>query len=138
VTGPVARIIVESETKSRIFAPYEARELIKSFPGRRWDPSVKCWIVGTLFVDQLAAGLRAAGCEVFVTRPDGTPWTSGQQSAGRRAQPGPGWADAVLAAVGPQRRDKVFAAFAKVLDPDVGGDPALMRELLTAREGRAG
>jgi hypothetical protein len=128
-----ARILVESE-RARIYAPYELREVIKSLPGRSWDRDRKCWWISTALVDEAANVLRVSGCEVFVTRPDGSAWSSGRPGAGIRGEPGSGWADLLLEAVGPSRRDQVFRALAKVLHPDVGGDAVLMRDLIAARE----
>lgn len=128
----VSRVVADS-TSARVFCPYELRELVKTFPGRKWRPDEKCWTVGLSTVDALADALRAVGETVFVTRADGTPWTSGRAEHGHRAAPSSSWAESLLGAVGPERADAVFRALSRVLHPDAGGDTALMQQLNAAR-----
>jgi hypothetical protein len=137
VTG-TSRIVVE-ESVARVYTPYALREIVKSFPGRRWDPDAKCWIVLCSQVWELADALRVAGSPPFVTGPNGQPYRR-HERAGRTQprHPREGWADLLLDTVGADRVEKVFKALSKVLHPDVGGDAQLMRELLAARERRGG
>ena len=126
------RISVENG-RARIFAPYELRELIKTFPGRRWHPDQKCWSVPAETVDALADAFRAAGQRVFFT-------VGGTDD---RRPPSPStptrtWAEHLFVAVGPARADATFRAMAKVLHPDVGGDTTLMQQLNTARRAMGG
>ena len=132
-----ARLIVEAG-QVQVFAPYALKEIIKSLPNRRWDKLGKCWIIPVRHADLCGNALRAAGCEVFLTRPDGTPWTSGRPDAGHRSTPGPDWAEGLLDAVGPQRIDKVYRALSRVLHPDAGGDMQLMQQLNIARDKATG
>ena len=127
-----ARIVVGPQAKA--YVPYDLKEIVKSFPGKRWDSVGKHWSIPLEFVQPLAEALRAAGCEVFITRPDGTPWRSGKSSHGTRATPAADWADSMFAAVGPDRAEVSFKALAKALHPDVGGDNTLMQQLIAARE----
>ena len=128
-----ARIVVGPQAKA--YVPYDLKEIVKSFPGKRWDSVGKHWSIPLEFVQPLAEALRAAGCEVFITRPDGTPWTSGSTSHGTRATPAADWADSLFAAVGPDRVDLVFRALSKTLHPDAAaGDTVLMQQLNAARE----
>ena len=129
-----ARVVVGSQA-ARAFVPFELKSIPKSFPGKRWDPVGKCWILPVSMVDALANALRAAGVTVFVTCPDGTPWKSGATGRGHRATPGDDWADGLFAAVGPDRVDLVFRALSKTLHPDAAaGDTVLMQQLNAARE----
>ena len=134
----VSRIVVVRDALyARVYSPYEHREVIKNFPGRRWEPAGKYWTVPLDVVDAVADALRAAGCTVYVTRSDGSPWGAGARH-GVRDQPGRGWADALLDAVGPERIDQTVRAMSRVLHPDAGGDHRLMCELTAARERRNG
>ena len=128
-----ARIVVGLQA-AKAYCPFNLREIVKSFPGKRWDPVGKHWSIPLEFVQPLAEALRAAGCEVFITRPDGTPWASGSTSHGTRATPAADWADSLFAAVGPDRAEAAFKALAKALHPDVGGDNTLMQQLIAGRE----
>jgi len=124
----LARIIV-GQFLADVFSPIELKDLVKSFPGRRWDPVRKCWTIPVHLADALAAELRAAGCEVRVTLPDGSQphWTP-SPVAGT-------WADQLLGRVRQDRIDTVHRALVKVLHPDRdGGSTELMADLNTARD----
>lgn len=126
------RIAVD-DGRARIYAPYELRELIKTFPGRRWHSDAKCWSVPADSVDALADALRAAGQRVF--------FTAG--GADDRRPPSPStptrtWAEHLFAAVGPAHADATYRAMSKVLHPDTGGDTALMQQLNAARRALGG
>jgi hypothetical protein len=114
---------------AHVFAPFELRELIKTFPGRRWLPEAKCWRVDASMVNALADVLRAAGQEVF--------FIAGGSDASRPSSPStpsPTWAEHLFAAVGPTRHDAAYRALSKVLHPDVdNGDKVLMQQLNAAR-----
>ena len=129
----VARIIVE-HGQGQVYAPFQFKDIVKALPGRTWDSTKRCWRIPLYFVDEAANALRAVGCEVHVTRADGTPWTSGRPGAGHRSTPAEGWASALLKAVGPQHQDRVYRALSRVLHPDAGGDTQLMQDLNRARD----
>lgn len=120
----VARLVVDAVAVA-VYAPYEYRDVIKCFPGRRWNPQHRCWLVGASFADAMAEALRAAGCSVIVT------YHRAQQRAELR---GGGWADELFTAVGPSRAEVVYRALSRVLHPDAGGDTALMQQLNAARQ----
>ena len=114
---------------AQVYAPYELRELVKTFPGRRWLPDLKCWRVDTIYVDALADALRAVGEAVFFT--NGGRGTSRPLSP---STPSPTWAEHLFAAVGAARHDATYKAMSKVLHPDTGnGDTRLMQQLNAAR-----
>jgi hypothetical protein len=137
MTATTARIVVGA-FDATIFAPFQFKEVVKAFPGRRWDSERKCWLLDVAFTDDVADALRRAGCTVYLTRQDGTAWKSGRPDHGHRDEPADGWAEMLFAAVGPERADSIFRALSKVLHPDVSGDDGvLMRELLEARNGGA-
>lgn len=127
-----ARVVVDDHIAS-LYVPFALKDVVKTLPGRRWDKARKCWLVSTVFVDEAANALRAAGCTVFVTRADGSAWTSGRAGAGHRATPGADWAESLLDAVGPAQAEAVFKALTRVLHPDAGGDHVLMSQLNEAR-----
>jgi len=114
--------------------PYELRELVKTFQGRRWHPDLKCWSVWTDQVDALADVLRAAGRAVYFTAGG-----NGQRPSATPSTPTPTWAEHLFAAVGPSRTDAAYRAMSKVLHPDTGnGDTVLMQQLNAARRGLDG
>jgi hypothetical protein len=114
---------------AHVYAPYQLRELIKTFPGRRWLPDLKCWRVDASMVNALADALRAAGEDVF--------FTAGGRDTSRPSSPStpsPTWAEHLFAAVGPARHDAAYRALSKVLHPDVdSGDRVVMQQLNDAR-----
>lgn len=101
---------------------------------REWDGDARCWWVSSLVVDDMADALVAEGATVRRLDADGQPLADPPpEPPPDWAQPS--WAEGVLTAVGPQRRDAVFRALSRVLHPDTEtGDGDLMRELITARE----
>lgn len=129
----IARLVVVG-TVAKAYVPFDLREIVKSFPGKRWDSIRKHWTVPVDFVDALADALRVAGCEVFITHPNGASWTSGSTSHGTRSTPAADWADQLFSAVGPDLAETVFKALTKALHPDTGGDTVLMQQLNAARE----
>ncbi len=118
----IARLVVDAVAVA-VYAPYEYRVVIKCFPGRRWSPQHRCWLVGASFADAMAEALRAAGCSVIVTHHGRTD-----------AVVGTAWADQLFAAVGPARVDAVHRALTKILHPDHGGVVRLQQALNVARD----
>lgn len=57
---------------------------------------------------------------------------------GPRAQGGGSWADEFFERLPEELRDRAFRALTRLLHPDRGGDEAMMRDLLDARERAAG
>ncbi len=109
-------------------------ELLKStVPGyaRTWAKERKEWSVEHLWADTLAAALRAAGHTVV-----GLEERQQQKQQRRPRDPDPAtWARILFARVGPDRRQAVYRALAKVLHPDVAtGDTVLQRELNDAHD----
>jgi hypothetical protein len=127
------RVRVEAEL-AYVFAPYELRELIKTFPGRRWHPDLKCWSVPAYQVDALADVLRAGGQPVYFTAGG-----NGQRPSATPSTPTRTWAEHLFAAVGPSRTDAAYRAMSKVLHPDAdNGDTVLMQQLNAGRRGLDG
>jgi hypothetical protein len=128
------RIVIDGDT-AMCFTPYRLREIVKSFPGRKWDATLRAWLVPVVLADELADALRHAGETVFVTGTGGARWQSGRTDHGHRDTPGATWAHRLLDAVGDDRAERVFKALAHVLHPDVaGGDTQLMQQLNEARD----
>jgi hypothetical protein len=130
-----ARIIVDGESAAISF-PFDQVliDLVKTIPGRQWVKAEKVWRIPRINVDWAADALRAAGETVFVTRPDGSAWTSGKSTHGSRGTPHASWAANLLEAVGPELADATYRAMARVLHPDIGGDPRRMQELNDAMD----
>jgi hypothetical protein len=98
---------------------------------RKWNAATKTCQVGGLYLDQLSAAARLSGYTVI---DDGV--SSWARREPRRA-PTTDWAEALFAAVGPDRADAVHRALTRVLHPDVAsGDALLMRQLNVARDRR--
>ncbi len=133
----VSRIVCDTQT-AQVFCPYALRELVKTFPDRKWNPAQKCWTINLVYVDSLADALRSAGETVFLTRSDGSAYRTGARSHGHRDTPAPSWAETLLDAVGPDRVEPVFRALTRVLHPDAGGDHQLMAALSAARDAGRG
>jgi hypothetical protein len=132
-----ARVIVDG-AGAQVAFPYDRNliDIVKTVPGRQWVKAEKYWAIPARSVDLCADALRAAGQVVYVTRPDGSTWTSGRQTHGTRGTPDPDWAASLLAAVGSDLQDAAYRALSKVLHPDVGGDTRLMQDLNRARDDR--
>jgi len=126
MTGPVARIVVRGHVAD-VYAPFELREVIKSFPGRKWRPAAKAWEVPRHVIADLADALEDCGCTVFVSG-DAEPSSASKATAG--------WAEMLLDAVGDDLAPKVYRALVCVLHPDHGGHHQLMVELNRARDRR--
>lgn len=133
----VSRIVCDTQT-AQVFCPYALRELVKTFPDRKWNPDRKCWTIRLVYVDSLADALRSAGETVFLTRSDGSAYRTGARSHGHRGTPAPSWAETLLDAVGSDRVEPVFRALTRVLHPDAGGDHQLMAALTAARDAGRG
>ncbi len=112
-------------------------ELLKgTVPGyaRSWAASRKEWSVEHQWAETLAAALRVAGHTVV-----GLEERERHQQQRKPRDPDPAtWARILFQRVGPDRRQAVYRALAKVLHPDVAtGDTVLQRELNDAHHDRA-
>jgi hypothetical protein len=121
--------IVRAWGVSSIASPYEAREIVKSIPGSRWDPGRKVWTVPTDSIRLAVSILESYGATVHVLGDaPGTPRES--------RKPPADWATALFKAAGPDLGERIYRALARVLHPDCGGDTELMQALNRARDGR--
>ena len=124
-----ARILVQGGGEPALcFAPVNLREVIRAFPSRRWDDMRCCWLVPMDQLDVIADVLRATGCEVFVTLPDGEPWIDDTRPHGARSTPADSWADNMFATLDPERHGDVYRGLAR----ELSYDDAFMRELNAA------
>ncbi len=117
------RIVIESNgLDAAVYSPYDYKEVVKSFPGRRYDKTRKCWIVAVAFVNPLADALRGAGVQVFVTDAQGNPWRGSSSKAhGHRDQPAADWVEQAFKAVRPDKADKLRRGLLLAFHPDHGG-----------------
>src|SRR4051812_90479 len=110
------QMVVDGQV-ARVYVPYDLKDLVKALPERQWLKDLKAWAVPTSYVDGLADGLRAAGATVYVTTPNGLPWSGGGRRHGFGDTPALGWADVLFRAVGPAHHDAVYRALSKALHP---------------------
>lgn len=109
-----------------IAAPYDAKDAIKELPRRRWNPSRKRWVIPATDVKLAAQHLRGYGWQVQIG--DDAP-------APRSAAT---WADALYDQLPAELHAAVYAALAKILHPDIGGDLDAMQQLNVARDRHMG
>lgn len=99
----------------------EAVELVKATipsPARRWDRSVRAWVIEAMFVADLARAFASIGYQVLgLDEP----------------QAGSTWAAAMFSQLPERLHDPAFKALTKVLHPDMGGDLRAMQALNDAR-----
>ena len=123
MTSPRATIFTDGyggDLRARV--PFNLKDLVKSFPGSRWNPGTKEWSVPGWALDDLVALLRHHGCPVDVI-------SGGEPVARRESQLPASWAQAMFAEVPAPLHHRLFRACAGVLHPDVGGDASAMQAL---------
>jgi hypothetical protein len=115
---------------ARVEFPFddEARLVIRTIPGRRWEPEGRYWVINKALIDLVAKRFTDASFPVTV---DGVPW---QPPAASSSPPPPRNGsrppiDAFLCSVPPHLVEPVYKALVKVLHPDHEGDLALMQAL---------
>lgn len=156
------RIVITGE-KAEIFSAYDAKDLIKTMPIRRWDGEAKCWRIPAVDVPDLKALLEVAGFTVHVIdkQPPPTspppPRRDGETERLRldlrrlerekqrleqqvvrmrnEAQARTSnWAEDLLRKLTPDQAAKVRKKLTTVLHPDVGGNAELMTDLNVAAD----
>ncbi len=117
------QIVIEPNgLDAAVYSPYEFKEIVKSFPGRRYNKARKCWIVPVAFVNSVADALRLAGVQVFVTDSHGQAWTgSTSKTHGHRDTPAVDWVEEAFKAVRPDKADKLRRGLLLAFHPDHGG-----------------
>lgn len=123
----IARIVVQGVTAD-VYSPYEARDIMRSLPDRRWSKAHKKWIIPVVYVDMCADMLRAYGITVYVTAHNGQPW-SGNGHHGQRDQPAATWIEEAFAAVPLENVPVLRRSLLTALHPDRGGDPELAKAI---------
>ncbi|WP_188193434.1 hypothetical protein [Nonomuraea sp. SYSU D8015] len=113
---PIVRVVVVGDEEAAfIYAPFEAKELIKTYT-RNWVPSEKAWLIcGVANLLGLVDLLQSEGYKVFVQNP-------------------PNPFHGLFLYLPPSLHDKVYRALSKVLHPDLGGTDKLMKDLNVARD----
>lgn len=114
-----------------IASPFEAKDLIKELPVRRWDKERRRWVVPETDVNVAAAKLRANGYTVEIIGQQEK--TKEEPKAGRRGQ-AQTWADQLYTELPERFHSPVHAALTKILHPDIGGDLEHMQQLNIARD----
>jgi hypothetical protein len=105
----------------------EAVEIIRTIPGREWDPEHRRWSIFAYHVNLVARRFYEADMPVTV---DGKPWTPPQHQQQKPPTNGSRPPiDAFLCSVPPHLMEPVYKALVKVLHPDHEGDLALMQAL---------
>jgi hypothetical protein len=126
----MADVLIQASSDDRwseVVSPFEARDIIKSFPGsaRKWDPDKRCWLMRSWLTADLAAMLENAGFTVKIVKSDPAPTRVNTSS----------WADQLYVALGLDLGDKAFHALIRVLHPDMsGGNTTAMQTLNRARD----
>jgi hypothetical protein len=100
----------------------EAVEVVRSVPGRKWNPGEKVWTIPVDMVGLAAARFAEAGYEVLV---DGVAYRPSSALTGSTGNP----FTALLASLPERLRKPTYRALARVLHPDHGGDHKAMQAL---------
>lgn len=115
--------------EAQVFSPFEAKDIIRGMPTRRWDKERRCWVIP---VDDAAALRGRLEWEGFTV----------QVHSNWRPEPRTttvvNWADSLFQALPEALAEKAFKALTRVLHPDTGGDTALMQQLNGARDRATG
>lgn len=91
---------------------------------RWWDAETRCWWIDPHGYGYVAEAFRREGVVITENGDEVTP--TAEETA---------WADALFAAVGPERIEAVFRALTRVLHPDAPtGNHDLMQQLNRARD----
>lgn len=114
-------VVTRVKDKLRISAPYEARELIKQIPGRKWDPALKLWTC--------PATSESVARIVLGQWPGGVHWDT---TPSKPPTPLTDWPGAMFAALPSGLRKPAYRALSRVLHPDTGGDTEQMQLLNNA------
>lgn len=110
-----------------ISSPYEAKNVIKELPKRRWDKTRRRWVIPVTDIDLALKALRHVGYHVEVLgRPETPPAPSNRDQRT--------WADLMFMALPERFHTAAFTALSKILHPDIGGDTSAMQALNTARD----
>lgn len=123
----IVTITIEGHS-AKVRSPFEAREIIKRMPSRRWSKAEKVWILPASDARVLGGMLKRAGYRVVM---------SGPQSRERQQSPpstSNTWADHMFGALGPELATAAYKALSRVLHPDTGGSTEHMQTLNGARD----
>lgn len=161
-TVALVRIVIDG-IDAKVYSPFDAKEIIKSMPDRKWSQADKCWIIPASDVGHLQAILKAVNYEVVTVgsaapplhRGDGLHdterrrWEAERRTLEREKQrlqqevirlknqtaaSNRTWAEELFAKLSPEQTDKAYKALSRLLHPDVGGDTELMKVLNVARD----
>lgn len=129
---PLVRIVVDGHN-ALVHSPFDAKDLIKSMPDRKWSPADKAWVIPDYDVDDLKAVLEASNYTVVITHKQQAKQEQRQEppKTGRGAQT---WADLLFGSLTPELGEKAFKALTRVLHPDIGGSTEAMQILNAARD----
>ena len=133
-----ARLVVYGDFTD-VFSPYEMRDIMRTIPTRTYSKTNRCWTIHTTHIHLCIIALESAGCTVFVTHPDGTPWSSSQRrtpppSSSSSSSTVATWVDQAFAACPPANTNRLRKSLLSVFHPDVGGDADTTRRIITAAE----
>lgn len=116
------RVVVTADGEHLVIAaPYEALDLVRTIPGRRWDKTRKVWTCPAAALPAVRTAFALWPHGVLYDLDDG---------------PATDWAGALFAAVPPRLHKKVHRALAGVLHPDADGDHRAMQALNDGFAGR--
>jgi hypothetical protein len=141
MTGRV-QIVVDS-FEARAYTPYDARAVVKASvlsSLRRWDTTRKCWVIDPCCVPVLANALKYAGLKVFVTSPNGTPWSPpGTSTLQPKQTPAADWIEQAFRACPDRSVERLRKNLLTVWHPDLAdGDTKLAQRINGAADARLG
>jgi hypothetical protein len=136
------QIVVDS-FGARAYTPYDARHILKGAvlsSLRRWDGSKKCWTIDLCCVSVLANALRQAGYTVFITHPNGTPWSSpGTATRPPDQKPAADWIEQAFRDCPDRSVEKLRKNLLTVWHPDLeDGNTKLAQRINGAADARLG
>jgi len=115
-------------------SPYhpELVEYIKHLPAhtRRWDGTRRVWWIDHDSARSVLRWLNRHGYEIDTDGPEEEPRPDTSR------HPSATWADQLFARCPDRLVDPIYAALARVLHPDIGGDLNLTQDLNAARDRR--
>ncbi|WP_193318250.1 hypothetical protein [Nonomuraea phyllanthi] len=130
---PLVRIVVDGH-QALVYSPFDAKDLVKSMPDRKWSPGDKAWIIPAYDVDDLKAVLEASNYTVVITHKQQTKQEQRQEPPPKSGRGVQTWADLMFTALPDPLAEKAFKALTRVLHPDVGGSTEQMQILNAARD----
>lgn len=124
MTTPDPILVTIGKAELVIVSPFEAKDLVRTIPGRRWDAKRKVWTAPAASIDVVL--------DVLDDWPGGVRCKTRQAPAKRTTSGAGPWPDQMFDQVPSALHAPLYRALAKVLHPDLGGDTQQMQMLTTS------